>query len=177
LARKNIIPVTDARIEEEFSKFIEEFLSTYLDKHSLARKISVVRKIDRGSGMIIQMQNGQEIYFGLKEVTSGSFLKDEFIQNSDFDIIRQFLIRLADNIANEETTMVLEELGKSAGHKIDAKGDILGGLIEAAERMKSSGHSPDTLILHPNGCRKLEDAIRKDPKRAEILKRLLGGTV
>lgn len=77
-------------------------------------------------------------------------------------------------MADQQTGSVIEELRTHAGHQVEAKGDILGGLIEAAKKLRESGSGPDlVLIIQPRLQERLALAMMNDPERAEILKKLL----
>jgi hypothetical protein len=88
-------------------------------------------------------------------------------------MVRAFFETLATKMADRETQEIIDEMVAHAGTQINAKGDVLGGIIEAVKEMKKKGHDPDTIIANPETLRKLQIAMEANPEKAQLLRKLL----
>lgn len=166
--------ITEVELKEAFDQAVHTFLFEEIRRKSLGNKISEVKIFDKGSKLVVEREGEPPIELDPEEHTSKALIRNEYVLASDFDMIRVFFDTLATKMADQQTKAIIEEMKTHAGHKVDAKGDILGGLIEAAKLLRKQGHGPDLiLIIHPKQHLKLLEAIKKDPKRAELLKKLL----
>lgn len=166
--------ISETELQKEFDKAVHIFLKTEIERRSIADKIAQVRVFDRGSKLVIEEEGKESIEIIPKEHVSSAVIGNKYSRLSDFNMIKAFFEALAQKTADQQTGSVIEELRTHAGHQVDAKGDILGGLIEAAKKLRESGSGPDlVLIIHPRLQEKLALAMMNDPKRAEILKKLL----
>lgn len=165
--------ITEVELKETFDQAVHSFLFEEIRRKSLADKIGAVRVFNKGSKLVVEREGEPSLEIEPKEHTSNALIRNEYISGSDFDMIRAFFETLATKMADQETKAMIEEMQTHAGTKVDAKGDILGGLIEGAKQMRKKGHIPDTIIVHPKLLGKLEIALKEDPERAELLKRLL----
>ena len=166
--------ITEVELKEVFDQAVHSFLFEEIRRKSLASKIAEVKVFDKGSKLVIEREGEPPIEIEPKEHTSKALIRKEYILNSDFDMIRVFFETLAIKMADQETKALIEEMKTHAGHKVDAKGDILGGLIEAAKQLRKEGHDPDFgLIINSKLLNKLAKALERDPERAELLRKLL----
>jgi len=166
--------ITEFDLKKAFDQAVHSFLLEEIDRKSLAREIADVKVFDKGSKIVVEREGGPTVEIEPKMYTSKLLLSREYIRRSDFDMIRAFFETLATKMADQETKAIIEEMQTHAGTTIDAKGDILGGLIEAVRQLKKQGHDPDlVLIIHPEQYKKLVKTMEEDPKRAELLKNLL----
>lgn len=132
-----------------------------------------IRYFDRGTKWIIERDGEDPIEFDLKEHTAKVLIKKENYIESNFEMIIAMFEHLADKISEQQFGEVIKTLQESAGHKIDAKGDFLGGLMEAVEKIQVEKGSKPILILHPKMTEKLALEILKNPERAEKLRKLI----
>lgn len=184
--------ITDIELKKAFDKAVKSFLYDEIKRQSLADKIGTVEEFDDGDILIIERKNEPPIKIETKEYTSKSLIEDKYSLTSDFDMIRALFQNMADKLVNQQNTAIVEELEKHAGMNVDAKGDILGGVIEALEQMNAKGifspisiikgiqdpiiesrYFPDMINGSKGIIEKLDKAIEDDSKKAEILKSLL----
>jgi len=166
--------IAENELKAAFDKAVHSFLLKEVRRKSLANKVGEVTVFDKGSKLVIEKEGKLPIEIEPKEHTSKALIRNEYIRHSDFDMIREFFDTLATKMADQETKSIIEEMQTHAGTKVDAKGDILGGLIEAAKQLRKQGGSPDLiLIIHPKQHAELVKALERDPRRAELLKKLL----
>lgn len=166
--------ITEIELKEAFNQAVHSFLFREIRRKSLANKVTEVKVFDKGSKLVVEREGKQPIEIEPKEHASKALIKNEYILYSDFDMIKTFFETLATKAADQETEAIIEEMKSHAGHEVDAKGDILGGFIEAAKLLREKGYGPDlVLIIHPKQHLKLIKALEKDPERAELLKKLL----
>lgn len=167
--------IQNVELERAFDEAIHSFLLEEIERKSIASKIAQVTVFDKGSKVIIEREGEAPIEIEPKEYSSRTLIRKEYIIHSNFDMIRALFESLATKMADKRDRAMIEELATHAGTEIDAKGDVLGGLIEAVTEMQKKGHSPDTIIASPDFVRKLHKALEEDPERAESLKKLLSG--
>jgi len=165
--------LTENELKEAFDAAVRAFLVREIERRSLARKISSVKVFDNGSNFVIEREGQKPVEIQTKEITAKAVLKNEYLRKADFEMVRGFFENLADQIANAENRDMIEALQNNAGIQVDAKGDILGGLIESLRIMRKRGlHGQPTLIISPEGMQKLKEAVEKDPERGRILEKL-----
>ena len=165
--------LTDDELRRAFDLGVRDFLMREIDKGSLARKISNVKVFDKGSSFVVEREGQTPVEIETREITAKAVLRNEYLRTADFEMVKAFFENLANQISNAESNSMLEELKNNAGVQVNAKGDILGGLIESLEIMRRRGfHGPPTLIISHEGMEKLKEATDKDPERAKILKKL-----
>ena len=166
--------ITEVELKKAFDQAVHVFLREEIRRKSHANEIAQVKVFDKGSKLVIERDGEPSIEIEPKEHTSKALIRNEYILVSDFDMIRAFFETLATKMAENETKAIIEEMKSHAGHTVDAKGDILGGLIEAAKLLRKQAYGPDlVLIIDPRQHLKLQEAMKKDPERAELLKKLL----
>ena len=166
--------ISETDLQKEFDKAVHVFLKREIERRSMADKLTRVRVFDRGSKLVIEEEGKEPIEIIPKEHVSSAVIGNQYSRLSDFDMIKAFFEVFAQKMADQQTGSIIEELRTHAGHHVNAKGDILGGLIEAAKKLRESGSEPDlVLIINPRDQEKLALAMMNDPKRAEILKKLL----
>jgi hypothetical protein len=161
--------------KQVFDRLVNAFILEEINHKGLAGKVGQVKYFDQGSKWIIERDNESPVVIEPKEYVSKAFIKNDAFVNSDFDTVRAFLENLADKMVDQQNKAIIEEMTKNAGLHVDAKGDILGGLIESAKQLrKIHGHDSDLLIIiNPKQVEKLAKAMMDDPKRAEELKGLV----
>lgn len=165
--------ITEAELREAFNSAIQDFLITQIQSKSLAGQIGTVKVFDHGSNFVIEREKEAPIEIKTKEITAKAVLKNEYLRTADFDMVRGFFEHLSDKIAGAESRDIIETLKNNAGIQVDAKGDILGGLIESLRTMRKRGiRGRPTLIISPEGMEKLRKAAEKDPERAKLLEKL-----
>jgi len=168
--------ITESRFKEAFDRAVHSFLNEEIERRSLASKISTVKTFDKGSKLIVERSGEEPIELEPKEYVSSAIIRNEYIRLSNFDMIRAFFQTLATKMADQQTGSIIEEMITHAGTKIDARGDILEGLIEAAKKLRENGHGPDlVVIMNPDLQMKLIESMQKNPERAELLRKLLSG--
>jgi len=166
--------ITEVELKSVFDQAVHSFLREEIERKSLANKIAEVKVFDKGSKLVVEREGEPSVELEPKEYTSKAIIRKEYILHSDFDMIRVFFETLATKMADQQTNALIEEMKTHAGLQVDAKGDILGGLIEAAKQLRKKGHDPDfVLIINPKLLNKLAKALERDPERAELLKKLL----
>ena len=167
--------ITEVEFKKAFDQAVHSFLLEEIRRRSLANKIGEVKVFGKGSKLVVEREGEPPIEIEPKEHTAKAILRKEYILHSDFDMIGAFFETLATKMADQQNRAIIEELVTHAGTKIDAKGDILGGLIEAAKQMRKKGYVPEApaLIANREVLSKLRKALEDDPERAELLRKLL----
>jgi hypothetical protein len=165
--------ITETELEEAFNSSVQDFLIKEIETKSLARHISSVKAFDKGSSFVVEREGEAPVEIQTKEVTAKAVLRNDYLRKADFEMVRGFFERLSDQIAGAESRDMIETLKNNAGIQVDAKGDILGGLIESLRTMRKRGfHGAPTLIISPEDMEELKKATEKDPERAKILEKL-----
>jgi len=167
--------ITEVEFKNAFKRAVHSFIKKEIRRKSLANKIGEVKVFDKGSKLVIERDGESPIELEPKKHEAKAMLKNEYIRHSDFDMIRTFFETLANKIADQENKSIIKELETHAGTKINAKGDILGGMIEAAKQFRKKGIVPEepVLIASTAVLNKLKKALEDDPERAELLRKLL----
>ncbi|MFA5364719.1 MAG: hypothetical protein WC325_06000 [Candidatus Bathyarchaeia archaeon] len=166
--------ISEAELKKEFDKAVHLFIKREIDRRSLANKLAQVRTFDKGSKLVIEREGKPPIELIPEKHVSGAVLRNQYSQLSDFDMIKVFFETLAQKMADQQTGSLIEEMTTHAGHIVNAKGDILGGLIEAAKKLRENGFGPDlVLVLDPKLQEKLALAMMLDPDKAEVLRKLV----
>lgn len=168
--------ITEVELVELVNQAVHSFLLEEIERKSLARKIAEVKIFAKGSKIVIERAGKSSVKIEPKQLVSKAMIRKEYILNSDFDMIRAFFQTLATKMANQESKAIIKEMKDHAGLHVDAKGDILGGLIEAAKQLRKHGHDPKgraCLIISQKTAIELEKALKRDPKRAKLLRKLL----
>ena len=168
--------LAEAELKKAFSKAVNSFLLREIERRSLAREVAEVKPFDLGGRLVIEREGAPPIEIEPQKFTSQATLPNEYVRHSDFDMIRGFYESLASKMASLESQAMIREMSTNAGTKIDAKGDILGGFIEAAKQMREKGHLKDLKIIASREViNKLGRALQEDQERAKLLKKLLSG--
>jgi hypothetical protein len=168
--------LTETEFNKAFKKAVNSFVLREIERKSLARQIAEVKPFDLGGELVIEREDAPRIEVEPQEFTSYATLPNEYVRQSDFDMIRAFFENLAHKMANLESQAMIREMTTKAGTKIDAKGDILGGFIEAAKQMREKGNLGDLeIIANQKVIDKLGRALQEDQERAKLLRKLLSG--
>jgi len=167
--------ITEVEFKKAFEQAVQSFLKDEIRRKSLANKIGEVKVFDKGSKLVVEREGEPPIELEPKEYKAKAMLRKEYILHSDFDMIRTLFETLATKMADQQNRAIIKELETHAGTQIDAKGDILGGMIEAAKQMRKKGIVPEkpALIASSDVLNKLKKALEDDPERAKLLKKLL----
>jgi hypothetical protein len=167
--------INEREIKQSFDRAVNTFIIEQIRKKSITEKIAKVKTFDRGSKWIIERKGAEPIVLEPKEHLVSGLIKDEAIINSDYEMVRASFENMADKLVNERDKEMLEEMRNKAGFKVDAKGDILSGLIEGAKKLREHNGYNDELILviSPEQSIKLKDALEKDPEKAKQFRELM----
>jgi len=156
-----------------FDEKIPKFLFKKLEEYSRVKEFVSVKYFDRGTKWIIEREGEDPIELNLQEHSAKVLIKKENYIESNFEMIIAMFEHLADKMAEQQFGEIIKTLQESAGHEIDAKGDFLGGLIEAVEKIQVKNGSKPILILHPKMIEKLALEMLRDPERAEKLRKTI----
>jgi hypothetical protein len=165
--------ITELELKKAFDEAVRTFMFEEIGRKSIGREISDVKFFDKGSKLVITREGKEQVEIEAKEHTVAATIGHEYLRNSDFDMVRAFFETLATKMADRETQEIIDEMVAHAGTQINAKGDVLGGIIEAVKEMKKKGHDPDTIIANPETLRKLQIAMEANPEKAQLLRKLL----
>jgi len=167
--------ITEVEFKNAFKHAVQLFLKEEIRRKSLANKIGEVKVFDKGSKFVVEREGKPPVELEPKKYEVKAVLKNEYVRHSDFDMIKVFFETLSNKMVDQQDQATINELAAAAGTKIDAKGDILGGMIEAAKQMRKKGIVPEKplLIVSPDVLDKLKKALDDDPERAKLLRKLL----
>jgi hypothetical protein len=166
--------INEFQLEKEMEKAINNFVKREIEKRSKVKEIAQIKYFDKGSKLLIERNGKAPIEIVPEKYVARAVLNNDYLRRSDFDMVKAFFSRLAEKMAEQQFNSLVEEMGTHAGHHVEAKGDILGGYIEAAKKLRENGYEDDLiLIMDPKLQEKFALSMMLDPERAEILKKLV----
>jgi hypothetical protein len=117
--------IIEGELLEALDLAFKDFLLKKIRKKSLAYKTGRLKIFDKGSKLLIEREGDSPVEILTKKITARIVLKNEYLRNSDFGMVKEFFASISDKIVDAESAEIIEALQRNAGIQVNSKGDIL----------------------------------------------------